>query len=75
MSEICCVCGASKSLKRGWTNGLYCSRQCEESSLLSLFMRMQGRPLPGGRLPYDIEEGLSDRWENNDRWKNNEGGR
>lgn len=59
----CSYCGNTKEpLKRGWTNSLYCSENCERAALIQLHSSMPG----AGRctsLPNHLNNEVTRRWE------------
>lgn len=58
-----CKCGNTKNLKRGWTNSLYCSEQCERNSVAALHNSMPGGPSPYfGWMPHHISKEITNRW-------------
>ena len=61
-TQICDYCSGTKgSMKRGWTNGLYCSEDCERSALIQLHSSMPG----AGKctsLPTYLNNEVTRRW-------------
>lgn len=65
----CVECGAiNVPLKRGWTNALYCSEECERSSVSRLHASMPraGEVPRYNWVPYHISVEISRRWEATD---------
>ena len=59
----CDECGSVGPVKRGWTNGDYCSELCERSAVARLHASMPGGPSPyRGWMPRHIEREIQARW-------------
>lgn len=64
MTGKCANCGCeSRSLKRGWTNALYCGESCEKQAVSGLHASMPGGPSPRpGWMPQHIAREIAYRW-------------
>ena len=66
MKTSCSFCKSETpeyKMKRGWTNALYCSEQCERNAVSNLHASMPGGPLPHiGWLPHHISVEITNRW-------------
>lgn len=65
MKGTCDYCKKTGYMKRGWTNSLYCSENCERSSVSDLHGSMPGAGAVPTRnwVPRHIGEQIRQRWE------------